>query len=184
MQSMPRFPDDSLDVALSDDGNMVRERTGRALEDPSPAPQKQGFFTRMYHAIVGNKVVENQVRRTTQIPRITDESDLPLEYKPKRKLRTYDDLEEENPLLTEDELDEIAYQQSRESRELRKHAFSDDENDTPGLRSSDEDLNSDDDSESEYEEFDAPVRTGGGSAMVLGNVALGTIVIAMALFQS
>lgn len=207
---MPRYPDDALDVAMSDDYRVVEARTGRSSQDPVPAPKEPGFFGRIYNAIVGNNHVDTEtpLRRSNQIPPLTD---APVydgrAHRPREpKAVTIEEIEAANPGATEEELNELILEHVRASRQgrlaplvgversadLRKPALppissepeTDDSESETETDDSYEDV-SEDVSEDVYvtETEKAPKAMAGGGRMVIGNAALAAIILAMAVFQ-
>jgi hypothetical protein len=121
---MPRYPDDALEVAMSDDYRVAEARTGRSSEDSVPAPKEPGFLGRIYNAIMGNKHVETDtpLKRSTQIPTLTDAPEYHYEQntRPKEsKTMTIEDIERTNPGATPEEVDDLLLKYARESRQGR-----------------------------------------------------------------
>jgi hypothetical protein len=122
---MPRYPDDALDVAMSDDYRVMEARTGRSSQDPVPAPKEPGFFGRIYNAIVGNKHVETDtpLKRSDQIPTLTDAPVYPYDQTIRRprepKAMTIEDIEAANPGATEEELNDLILKHVQQSRRDR-----------------------------------------------------------------
>lgn len=230
---MPRFPKDAVEAALNDDGT----RIGRPVHDPSPAPQKPGLLKRIYNYVVGDNFVETNtpLKRTTEIPRITD-AEAPMAsarpYVTEPAQLTIEELEKKYAWMTPEEFDAKVLEISHARRARRLAAIpghvgtdirkpvmgpipANDEDDqseggetestadpadeiieemddagTDSDADADADTGTDADADADeiYENLDgSPVRapvSGGGGRVVLGNAALATIVVAMALFQS
>jgi hypothetical protein len=200
---MPRFPEDAVKVALNDDDT----RIGSPVQDPTPPPQKPGLIKRIYNYVVGDTFVgtNTPLRRTTEIPRITDEdssaamassamaSSKPYVTEPTQL--TIEELEKKYSWMTPEEFDEKMLEISRGRRARRLSAMQGQAGTDirkPVLppiaasavhESDDKSDDSDDDSDDEFEEVPRKPMSGGGR-VVIGNAALATIVVVMALFQS
>lgn len=176
---MPRYPDDALEVAMSDDYRVRTDRTGKPSQDTSPAPKKPGFLGRLYDAIVGNKHVDTVTpyKRSDQIPTLTDTPEYSYRM-PRPKVKTIEAIEAENPGATPEELDALILENVRESRQDRAKAWADKEDM--------EDMEDDVPSESDTEEdrLNAPKAMAGGGHLVLGSAALAALILAMSVLQS